>query len=163
MVKKIKAADQSRMLDQNFVICARTDARASEGLDKAIDRAKAYVDAGADIIFPEALVDEKEAEKFRAAISVPLLSNMTEFGKSKLLTTAQLKSLGFNIVIYPVTTLRLAMKASEIGLKEIASKGTQEGVLDQMQHRKELYELTDYEKYNQFDQNIFNFKIPGTN
>jgi methylisocitrate lyase len=162
MVQKIKAADQSRKLDQNFVICARTDARATEGLDKAIDRAKAYVDAGADMIFPEALVDEKEAEKFRASIAVPLLSNMTEFGKSKLLTTSQLKALGFNVVIYPVTTLRLAMKATELGLKEIAAKGTQEGLLDKMQHRKELYELTEYERYNEFDMNIFNFKIPGT-
>lgn len=159
MIQKIKAGDSARKMDPNFVIIARTDARATEGLDKAIDRAKAYVDAGADVIFPEALADEKEFETFRKAVKVPLLANMTEFGKSKLMTQKELSNLGFNIVIYPVTTLRLAMKASETGLKEILATGTQEGVLDQMQHRKELYELTDYERYNLFDQNIYNFKL----
>jgi methylisocitrate lyase len=159
MVMKIKAAHEAKKMDSNFLIIARTDARASEGLEKAIDRAKAYVDAGAEMIFPEALADESEFEKFRKAISVPLLANMTEFGKSKLLTTKQLESAGFNLVIYPVTTLRLAMKAVELGLKEIKEKGTQEGLLDKMQHRKELYELTDYEEYGKFDQNIFNFKL----
>lgn len=159
MIQKIKAADSSRKMDPNFVIIARTDARATEGLEKAIDRAKAYVDAGADVIFPEALADEKEFETFRKAVKAPLLANMTEFGKSRLMTQKELADLGFNIVIYPVTTLRLAMKASETGLKEILKNGTQEGVLDQMQHRKELYELTDYERYNLFDQNIYNFKL----
>ena len=159
MIQKIKAADSSRKMDPNFVIIARTDARATEGLDKAIDRAKAYIDAGADVIFPEALADEKEFETFRKAVKAPLLANMTEFGKSKLMTHKELSNLGFNIVIYPVTTLRLAMKAAETGLKEILKNGTQEGVLDQMQHRKELYDLTDYERYNLFDQNIYNFKL----
>lgn len=159
MIQKIKAADQSRQLDKNFVIIARTDARASEGLDKAIDRAKAYLDAGADVIFTEALQDESEFEKFRKAVQQPLLANMTEFGKSKLLTHQQLANLGYNIVIWPVTTLRLAMKAQEDGLKHILSNGNQEKILAQMQHRKELYELTNYEQYNTFDQNIFNFKI----
>ncbi len=159
MLKKVKAASNAKTLDPNFLIIARTDARASEGLDKAIDRAKAYVDAGAEMIFPEALQDEKEFEKFRKEVKVPLLANMTEFGKSKLLTTQQLSNLGFNLVIYPVTSLRLAMKAVETGLQEIKAKGTQESVLDKMQHRKELYELVRYEEYNQFDQNIFNFKI----
>ena len=159
MVQKIKAADQSRKLDPNFVIIARTDARASEGLDKAIDRAAAYVDAGADVIFTEALQDEKEFEAFRKAIKAPLLANMTEFGKSKLLTIKELEALGFNIVIWPVTTLRLAMKAQEEGLKHILKEGNQTGILDKMQHRKELYELTDYDRYNAFDQNIFNFKL----
>lgn len=159
MIQKIKAADQSRKLDPQFVIVARTDARASEGLEKAIDRAKAYIDAGADVIFTEALQDEKEFETFRKAVSAPLLANMTEFGKSKLLTIQQLENLGYNIVIWPVTTLRLAMKAQENGLKSILANGNQAGILDQMQHRKELYELTDYDRYNEFDQNIFNFKI----
>ena len=145
--------------ESHFVIIARTDARASEGLDKAIDRAKAYIDAGADVIFPEALADQSEFEKFRRAVSAPLLANMTEFGKSKLLTTKELTNLGFNIVIYPVTTLRLAMKAAKDGLVQIMADGTQENILDKMQHRKDLYELTDYERYNSFDQNIFNFKI----
>lgn len=159
MVQKIKAADQSRKLDPNFVIIARTDARASEGLDKAIDRAAAYIDAGADVIFTEALQDEKEFETFRKAIKAPLLANMTEFGKSKLLTIKELENLGYNIVIWPVTTLRLAMKAQEEGLKYILAQGSQTGILDKMQHRKELYALTDYDRYNEFDQNIFNFKI----
>lgn len=159
MIQKIKAAVMGKKLDSNFLIVARTDARASEGLDKAIDRAKAYVDAGAEMIFPEALSDLKEFEQFRKAVNVPLLANMTEFGKSRLLTAKELESVGFNMVIYPVTTLRLAMKAVENGLREILEKGTQEGLLDKMQHRKELYELTNYEKYNELDQNIFNFKI----
>lgn len=159
MIQKIKAADSNRKMDPNFVIIARTDARASEGLDKAIDRAKAYVDAGADVIFTEALADEKEFEIFRKNVSAGLLANMTEFGKSKLLTTDQLQNLGYNIVIYPVTTLRLAMKASELGLKTIQSTGSQENSVKDMQTRKELYELTSYDRYNELDQNIFNFKI----
>ena len=159
MIQKIKAASMSKKLDENFVIIARTDARASEGLEQAIDRAKAYVDAGADMIFPEALQNEKEFEIFRKAVSVPLLANMTEFGKSRLLTATELENLGFNMVIYPVTTLRLAMKSVERGLSAILKDGTQENVLTDMQHRKELYELTGYDQYNAFDQNIFNFKL----
>lgn len=161
MVRKIKAGSSARR-DENFVLCARTDARAMEGLDKAIDRAKAYVDAGANMIFPEALQDEKEFEAFRKAINVPLLANMTEFGKSKLLDKSTLQSLGYNLVIYPVTTLRLAMKAVEDGLKFIKDNGTQEPLLDKMQHRKRLYEILRYDEYNTFDQNIFNFKIDST-
>ncbi len=159
MLKKIRAASLAKKLDENFLICARTDARASEGLDKAIDRAKAYIDAGAEMIFPEALANEKEFEIFRKSVSVPLLANMTEFGKSRLLTVNELQNLGFNLVIYPVTTLRLAMKAVEDGLKSILENGTQEKVVEKMQTRKELYDLTKYEDYNQFDQNIFNFKL----
>jgi len=159
MIKKIKAASKGKKLDSNFLIIARTDARASEGLDKAIDRAKAYVDAGAEMIFPEALADEKEFEAFRRGVSVPLLANMTEFGKSKLLSTTQLQNLGFNIVIYPVTLLRPAMKAAEMGLDTILADGSQENVVKNMQTRKELYELTRYEDYNSFDQSLYNFKI----
>ncbi|PWU22685.1 MAG: methylisocitrate lyase [Bdellovibrio sp.] len=159
MTRKIRAAAQARSLDPHFVLIARTDARAGEGLDRAIDRAKAYVDAGADVIFPEALADEKEFATFRKAVSVPLLANMTEFGKSKLLTAQELTRLGFNIVIYPVTTLRLAMGAVEKGLDRILIDGTQESLLSVMQTRKDLYELTRYEEYNHFDQNIFNFKL----
>ena len=158
MVEKIRAAVGARR-DKNFLIVARTDARASEGLDGAIARAQAYVDAGADAIFPEALADEGEFEKFRKAIKVPLLANMTEFGKSKLLRAKQLSDLGFNIVIYPVTTLRLAMKAIEDGLATIKSNGTQESVVSKMQTRAELYELLRYEDYAKFDKEIFNFKL----
>jgi len=159
MTKKITAAVKGKNLDNNFLIIARTDARASEGLDKAIDRAKSYVDAGAEMIFPEALADEKEFEIFRQKISVPLLANMTEFGKSKLLNTTQLQNLGFNVVIYPVTLLRLAMKAAEQGLDAIFAEGSQESIVKDMQTRKELYDLTRYEDYNSFDQSLFNFKI----
>lgn len=159
MIRKVKSAADARRLDPNFVIIARTDARASEGLDKAIDRAKAYIDAGADMIFPEALADLGEFEKFRKAVSAPLLANMTEFGKSKLFTTKELESVGFNMVIYPVTTLRLALGATEKGLAMIKADGTQENTVPAMQTRKELYELTRYEEYNAWDQNVFNFKI----
>ena len=159
MLKKIKAASKGKKLDENFLIIARTDARASEGLDKAIDRAKAYVDAGADMIFPEAMQDEKEFEAMRKAVSVPLLANMTEFGKGRLYTTTELKNLGYNLVIYPVTTLRLAMGAADKGLEIIKRDGTQDKAVEMMQTRKELYDLTRYEEYNAFDQGIFNFKL----
>ncbi len=158
VVKKIAAAAKAKR-DPNFILIARTDARASEGLEKAIDRAKAYVDAGADMIFPEAMADESEFEAMRKALKVPLLANMTEFGKSKLLNATQLEKLGYNLVIYPVTTLRLAMGAIDRGLDVIKKEGTQESLLDVMQHRKDLYALLRYEDYNSFDQNIFNFTI----
>lgn len=158
MCKKVKAAADGKR-DKNFLIIARTDARASEGIDKAIDRAKAYVDAGAEMIFPEAMKDESEWEKFRKAIDVPMLANMTEFGKSKLLDKKTLESLGYNLVIYPVTTVRLAMKNVEDGLDYILENGTQEGNQDKMQHRKRLYEILKYDEYNKFDDNIFNFDL----
>jgi len=158
MVQKVQAASRGKR-DSNFLIIARTDARASEGLEKAIERAKAYVDAGAEMIFPEALQDEKDFEAFRKAVSVPLLANMTEFGKSKLLSRSQLENLGYNLVIYPMTAFRLAMKAVEDGLRQIEKEGTQEALLPKMQHRARLYEIVRYETFNQFDQNIFNFKV----
>ncbi len=158
MVRKVRAAADAKR-DRNFLLMARTDARASEGLEKAIERARAYVDAGADAIFPEALQDKKEFEAFRKAIKVPLLANMTEFGKSPLLDASELSELGFNIVIYPVTSLRLAMKAIEDGLARIKADGTQAGIVDRMQTRKRLYELIRYEDYAAFDRNIFNFKL----
>ncbi len=159
MVKKIKAAVTGKKLDSHFLLIARTDARASEGLDKAIDRAKAYVDAGAEMIFPEALQNEKEFAAMRKAISVPLLANMTEFGKGKLYTTTELSNLGYNMVIYPVTTFRLAMGNTEKGLDIILRDGTQEKAIDLMQTRQQLYDLTRYENYNEFDQSLFNFKL----
>ncbi|NEW46510.1 methylisocitrate lyase [Nocardia cyriacigeorgica] len=158
MVRRLRAAVSARR-DPNFVICARTDARGIEGLDAAIDRAKAYADAGADLIFTEALADEGEFAKFRAAVDIPLLANMTEFGKSELISAGTLEEIGFNAVIYPVTTLRLAMFAAERGLREIAATGTQSGLLDTMQHRSRLYELLDYQRYNDFDSGIFNFTV----
>ncbi|MDE1152790.1 MAG: methylisocitrate lyase [Micavibrio sp.] len=158
VVKKIAAAAKGKR-DKNFVLIARTDSRAAEGLEKSIDRAKAYIDAGADMIFPEAMQDEGEFEAMRKAVAAPLLANMTEFGKSKLLTAVQLERLGYNLVIYPVTTLRLAMGAIDSGLDVIKAEGTQESLLDKMQHRKDLYALLQYEDYNAFDQNIFNFTV----
>jgi len=158
MAEKIRAAAGARR-DKNFLIMARTDARAAEGLAGAIARAKAYIDAGADAIFPEALADESEFEKFRRAVKVPLLANMTEFGKSKLLTVKQLSDLGINLVIYPVTTLRLAMKAIERGLATIKKEGSQAPLVGEMQTRAELYELLRYEDYAKFDHDIFNFEL----
>ncbi|MDA1325808.1 MAG: methylisocitrate lyase [Proteobacteria bacterium] len=158
MARKIMAAADAKR-DPNFVLFARTDARASEGMDAAIDRAKAYVDAGADAIFPEAMQGEKEFEIFRKAIDVPMMANMTEFGKSPLLSAKQLEYLGYNLVIYPVTTLRLAMGAIREGLAEVAKTGTQAGLLDRMQTRAELYELIRYEDYNNYDQSVYNFKV----
>lgn len=158
MIKRISAAAEARR-DPNFVISARTDARAGEGLDAAIDRAKAYADAGADLIFPEAMRDLDEFEKFAAALDVPILANMTEFGKSELFTADQLEGVGVKMVVYPVTTLRLAMGAVEDGLRAIEAAGTQSGVVDRMQTRARLYEVLDYESYNTFDERVFNFTV----
>jgi methylisocitrate lyase len=162
MVKRLRAAVSARR-DPKFVICARTDAAGVEGVSAAIDRARAYADAGADVIFTEALSDVADFERFRAAVDIPLLANMTEFGKSPLLTAQQLGDIGYNAVIYPVSTLRLAMFAIEAGLREIDSAGTQSGLLDRMQHRSRLYELLRYADYNEFDSNIYNFSLKETN
>ena len=159
-MKRLRAAVSARR-DPDFIICARTDAAATEGVPAAIDRAKAYADAGADLIFTEALHTPAEFEQFRTAVDTPLLANMTEFGKSALLTAKQLSDIGYDVVIYPVTTLRLAMYAVEAGLREIADTGTQSGLLDRMQHRGRLYELLRYADYNQFDSDIYNFALDG--
>ena len=160
MIKKIKLSINSRK-DKNFKIIARTDANSVEGLDKMIERAKAYQDAGADIIFPEALLDEKEFEKVRKNLNIYLLANMTEFGKTKLFSYKQLENLGYNIIVYPVTTQRLAMKSVEEGLKDIFERGHQNNIIDKMQTRKRLYELVEYEKYNSLDEKIYNFSTDG--
>jgi len=150
MRRRIRAAVAARR-DSGFVVCARTDARAVEGFNAAVERAKSYLDAGADMVFPEALVDAAEFEKFKLAVDAPVLANMTEFGKTELLDVGTLASAGVNIVIYPVTLLRLAMGAAERGLRMIASEGTQKGLVGQMQSRAELYELLGYEGYTAFD------------
>ncbi|NEA15385.1 methylisocitrate lyase [Streptomyces halstedii] len=159
MARRIRAAADARR-DPDFLLMARTDARSVEGLDAAIDRAKAYVDAGADAIFPEALADVTEYEAFREAIDVPLLANLTEFGKTPLLHTATLESLGYNIALYPVTLLRIAMGAVEDGLRTIAAEGTQESLLPRMQTRSRLYELLGYDAYAAFDSSVFDFTLP---
>ena len=158
MVKKIETAVKSKN-DKNFLIIARTDANSVEGIEKTINRIKAYEDAGADVIFPEAMRDEKEFEKIRKNSKTFLLANMTEFGKTKLLSAKQLEKLGYDIVIYPVTTQRLAMKNVEDGLRAIIRDGHQNNILDKMQTRKRLYELVEYEKYNTLDNKITDFKI----
>ncbi len=157
MVKKINTAVKSKR-DKNFLIIARTDANLVEGIIKTIDRVKAYEDAGADIIFPEAMKNEKEFEIIRKNSKVSLLANMTEFGKSKILSTSELESLGYQIVIYPVSTQRLAMKSVEDGLRVIMRDGHQNNIIDKMQTRKRLYELLEYEKYNILGKKITDFK-----
>ena len=160
MVNKIKECIKAKK-DENFKIIARSDAKSVEGLDKMIDRCKAYIDAGADIIFPEALQDEKEFETVRKELNCYLLANMTEFGKSKLFNYKELENFGYNIVIYPVTTQRLAMKNVEDGLRVIFTDGHQNNIIDKMQTRKRLYELVEYEKYNSLDEKIYNFSTEG--
>ncbi len=157
-VKRIASAVDARR-DENLLIMARTDIRGVEDLPAAIDRAKRLVDAGADAIFPEAMKDLSEFEAMREAIEVPILANMTEFGKSELFTKKQLADIGINIVIYPVSLLRLAMGAAMRGLDALIEDGNLQSVVPEMQTRAELYELLDYEAYNQFDSGIFNFNL----
>ncbi|MGW1737914.1 methylisocitrate lyase [Nocardia sp. NPDC001965] len=158
MVRRLRAAVSARR-DPGFVLCARTDAAGIEGIDAAIERAQAYTEAGADLIFTEALRTPTDFERFRAAVPTPLLANMTEFGKSELIPAATLESIGYNAVIYPVSTLRLAMFAAEAGLREIYAEGTQSGLLDRMQQRSRLYELLQYERYNRFDSAVYDFTL----
>ncbi len=160
MIKKIKDCVDAKK-DKNFKIIARSDAKSVEGIDKMIDRCKSYIDAGAEIIFPEALKDENEFEKVRKSLSSYLLANMTEFGKSKLLSFQELENLGYNIVLYPVTSQRLAMKNVEDGLRAIFADGHQNNIIHKMQTRKRLYDLVDYEKYNSLDEKIYNFNTDG--
>ncbi|HEY4269314.1 MAG TPA: methylisocitrate lyase [Galbitalea sp.] len=157
-IKRIRAAVDARR-DPNLLIMARTDIRAVEGMQAAIDRAKALVDAGADAIFPEAMKDLAEFEQMRAAIDVPMLANMTEFGKSELFTNEQLANVGVNIVIYPVSLLRLAMGAAERGLDTLVAEGSLNSEVENMQTRARLYELNDYSSYNTFDESVFNFTL----
>jgi methylisocitrate lyase len=157
-VKRIRAAADARR-DANFLLMARTDIRAVEGLEAAIDRAKALVDAGADAIFPEAMRTLEEFAAIRAAVDVPILANMTEFGKSELFSVDQLRDVGVNIVIWPVSLLRTAMGAAGRALDTLNDEGHLTSILDQMQHRADLYDLVDYEQYNRFDTGVFNFTI----
>ena len=154
MERTLRAAAAARH-DPRFLLIARTDARAVDGLDAAIERARAYLAAGADAIFPEALQDEDEFRAFRAAIDAPLLANMTEFGRSPLLDHATLTDLGYEMAIYPVTTLRLAMGAIERGLRVLREEGTQQGLVPGMQTRARLYELIGYDEHAAFDQEAY--------
>ena len=155
--------DRDGRRDPNFLIMARTDLRAVEGLDAAIERMRTLVEAGADAVFPEALKDLSEFEAVCQAmepLGVPVLANMTEFGKSELFTREQLAEAGVAMVIYPVTLLRAAMGAAERVLDAIQAEGTQQSQVEHMQTRARLYELVDYEGYNRFDTGIFNFQVP---
>jgi methylisocitrate lyase len=144
MVGKIKAAIGARR-DLNFMIIARTDARAVEGFDRAVERAGKYIAAGADAIFPEALQSFEEFRDFAKEIDVPLLANMTEFGKSPLLSFHDLMELGYRMVVFPMSAFRVAMKASDEFLRTLKESGTQKDWIDKMQTRQELYELLDYD------------------
>jgi methylisocitrate lyase len=157
-IKRIRAAADARR-DPNLLIMARTDIRAVEGLDAAITRAKELVDAGADAVFPEALTGLDEFAAMRAAINVPILANMTEFGKSELFTNDQLANVGVNLVIYPVSLLRVGMGAAERALETLSADGSLNAEVAGMQTRARLYELLDYEAYNTFDQSIYNFEV----
>jgi methylisocitrate lyase len=154
MCAKLRAAAAARA-DENTVIIARTDARAVEGLDAAVARAEQYVHAGADWIFPEALTTPEEFRNFARAIEAPLVANMTEFGKSPLLGFDELSNLGYRVVLYPVTLLRVAMKAVETALTILAAEGSQRELLDLMQTRQELYDLLDYDTYESRDREYF--------
>jgi len=157
-LKRIRAAVSGRR-DANFLVMARTDIRGVDGMAAAVDRAKKLVDAGADAIFPEAMASLEEFAAIRAAVDVPILANMTEFGKSELFTTQQLADVGVNIVIFPVSLLRLAMGAAERGLDTIIAEGSLTSKVPEMQTRARLYELIDYAGYSAFDDGIFTFDL----
>jgi methylisocitrate lyase len=154
MCAKLRAAAAARC-DKQTVILARTDARGVDGFDAAVERAKRYLDAGADWIFPEALETPDEFAKFAKAVPVPLVANMTEFGRSPLLSRDELTQLGYAAALLPVTTLRIAMRAVEQALKTIAAGGTQKSLVENMQTRQELYELLGYSDFEARDKSYF--------
>ncbi len=146
MVNRLKAAVDARS-DAGFVIMARTDAAAGEGLDAAIERAARYVEAGADMIFAEALTEVAHYQKFTQALNVPVLANMTEFGRSPLLTVDELKDAGIRLVLYPLTAFR-AMSAAAVHVYEtVRATGTQAGLLSSLQTREALYDVLDYHSF----------------
>jgi len=150
MAQKITAAVSSKR-DPSFVIVARTDARGVEGLESAIDRAKRYVDHGADAIFPEGLSSEKEFEAFRLAVTAPLLANMTEFGKTPIIPVRRFRDMGYQMVIFPMTAFRVMLKALDDTYEELLATGTQAGLMDRMRTRQELYDRIDYAEYDEMD------------
>jgi methylisocitrate lyase len=157
-LKRIRAAVAARR-DPDFLIMARTDIRGVDGLQAAVDRSKALVDAGADAVFPEAMGTLEEFAAIRSAVDVPILANMTEFGKSELFTHEQLANVGVNVVIHPVSLLRLAMGAAARALDVLSEQGTLTPVVPEMQTRSDLYDLIDYEGYSAFDAGIFTFDL----
>jgi methylisocitrate lyase len=153
MARKIRAAVRAKS-DKDFYLIARTDARGVEGLDHAIDRAKRYLDAGADAIFPESLQHLDEFAKFAEAVKAPLLANMTEFGKTPLIPAADFAAMGYAMVIFPMTAFRVMMRAAEELYRELKSAGTQSAFINRMQTRKELYELIRYSDYEDLDRRL---------
>lgn len=159
MVCRVQSAVKARQ-DKDFLIIARTDARGAGGMAEALERAGAYREAGADVIFPEALHTVQEFEKFRSQMVGPLLANMTEFGKTDLIPHKVFEKMGYNIIIYPVSTFRLALKAVEEGL-DVLFQDKQDQLISRMQTRDRLYRLLKYKNYEDFDKSVFNFSLKG--
>jgi methylisocitrate lyase len=157
-LQRIRAAATARR-DENLLVMARTDIRAGAGLEATIERAHALVDAGADAVFPEALRDLDEFEAVSAALDVPVLANMTEFGKSDLYRAAQLRDAGVALVIYPVSLLRLAMGSADRALDALRAEGSLSSQVEHMQTRVELYDLLDYAAYGTFDAGVYDFSL----
>ena len=153
MVKKVKAAVEARSSDE-FIIIARTDARGVIGIDEAIDRAKRYVKAGADVIFPEALKNLEEFRIFAENVKAPLLANMTEFGKTPYIEAEKFAELGYKFVLFPVTTFRACSKTVIDTLETLKREGTQKNILDKLLTRKKFYELINYQDYQEMDEKI---------
>jgi methylisocitrate lyase len=153
MVQKMKAAARARR-DPDFLLIARTDARGVTDFRDAVDRAQRYLDAGADVIFPEALESAEEFRKFAEKVQAPLLANMTEFGKSPLLSAVALSEMGYRLILFPMTLFRTAAKAMEETLAELKKEGTSRGLLGRMQSRRELYEVIRYADYERLDQEL---------
>lgn len=158
MVSKVRAAVQARR-DPSFMIVARTDARAVHGLEEAVRRGIAYVEAGADALFPEALESAEEFQTYahemtKAGVKVPLVANMTEFGKTPYLSVSEFESLGYRVILFPVSTLRAAAKAVEQFLADLKAHGTQQHWLGQMQTRRQLYDLLRYDEYERRERNL---------
>ncbi len=162
MVSKIRAAVDARR-DADFVIVARTDARSVDGLDAALDRASAYIEAGADMIFPEALESADEFARFAREVDAPLLANMTEFGRGPLLDFEALAGIGYRAVLFPLTAFRAAMRAAERALIELRDQGTQRNLLDVLQTRAELYDLLGYTDWDARDRSYFDPSPPPPN
>ena len=148
MVDRIKAAVDART-DENFVIMARTDALAVEGFDAALERANAYVEAGADMVFPEAITELAMYQRFASKLSVPILANITEFGATPLFTVEELKSVDVGLILYPLSAFRAMNKAAENVYNAVRRDGTQQNVVDTMQTRMELYDRINYHQFEQ--------------
>lgn len=154
-IVKLKAATQARK-DKDFTIIARTDSRSTDGLDDAIERAREYMNSGADVIFTEALESREEFEEMRRKVKGPLMANMTEFGKSPLLSAKELEDIGYNMVIFPLTAFRGILKTTDNIYRKLKQQGTQKEFIDQMMTRKEYYDVINYDEYESEDYSLSN-------